>query len=209
MNGTDSDISEILPLTINRNTTFHISTTDDDGCVSQSSLDVNVNVIELYILPEHLPSYLVEMKYEQNLTTNAELPDFSITERQLPNGLTLNSTGLLSGIASVDNKASSVFMVKVEDVNGCTAFREYSFESIALIPKVFTPDNDGINDVFMPGKNVVIFDRPGVIIFEGSNGWDGAYKGKNAHPDIYFYKLSYMENDVLKIKTGYIGIIRR
>jgi gliding motility-associated-like protein len=67
-------------------------------------------------------------------------------------------------------------------------------------------DSISINDVFMPGKNIVIFDRLGVVIFEGDNGWDGTYNGKDAPPDVYFYKLTYTENGVSKEVIGYIGI---
>jgi gliding motility-associated-like protein len=98
--------------------------------------------------------------------------------------------------------------VKVKDPDGCTAVRAYTFEGDLFIPKAFTPDGNGINDNFMKGYRVIIFDRLGIIIFEGLDGWDGSYKGKTAPPDIYFYKLFYPDkNGVTKIITGYVGTI--
>jgi gliding motility-associated-like protein len=207
--GTGSAISENLSVIVTQNATYYISVTDSNGCVSQPPVAVDASVIELYILPEYLPPYQTGIEYEQILTTNAEMPDFSVFAGQLPNGLTLYSEGRLSGVASESNDANSVFTARVEDLNGCKAFREYKFECITFIPQVFTPDNDGINDVFMPGNRVIIFDRLGIVIYEGLDGWDGTYKGKNAPSDIYFYKIIYMENNITKMKTGYIGLIRK
>ncbi|MDR1583249.1 MAG: T9SS type B sorting domain-containing protein, partial [Prevotellaceae bacterium] len=76
-----------------------------------------------------------------------------------------------------------------------------------IAPKAFTPNGDGINDIFMRGYKVVIFDRLGIEMFKGEDGWDGTYKGKPVEPDIYFYKLEYLDaNDAVKIKTGYVGV---
>lgn len=68
-------------------------------------------------------------------------------------------------------------------------------------PSAFSPNGDGINDVFLPfdGGDVgtvhffKIFDRWGGLVFENSNfqpsdftaGWDGFFKGKNANPGVY------------------------
>jgi gliding motility-associated-like protein len=61
----------------------------------------------------------------------------------------------------------------------------YSEPCAALVfpPNVFTPNNDGINDVFFigsldlfPGSSVTIFDRWGTTVYESSdykNDWDG------------------------------------
>lgn len=66
------------------------------------------------------------------------------------------------------------------------------------IPNTFTPNDDGINDVFKPlgvgiqGYNykMEIFDRWGEKIFETTNfneGWDGTYKGQKVKEGIYAY----------------------
>jgi gliding motility-associated-like protein len=205
----DNLISETLPVTIAQDTTYYITVTDINGCVSQLPMAVNASVVELYILPEYLPPYRIGVEYEYNLTTNAEAPDFGVSAGQLPTGLTLYPSGLLSGIPSENNDVYAMFTAKVEDVNRCTASRDYKFERITFIPQVFTPDNDGINDIFMPNSQVIIYDRFGIVVYEGSDGWDGTYKGKNLLSDIYFYKLFYKENNITKMKTGYIGLIRK
>ena len=58
------------------------------------------------------------------------------------------------------------------------------------LPTAFTPyDKDGMNDVYMEGRAVVIFDRYGAKVFEGDNGWDGTFKGRLADPGVYYSKV--------------------
>ena len=70
------------------------------------------------------------------------------------------------------------------------------------IPNVFTPDGNGLNDVFQPkgvgidenDYKMLIFDRWGELIFQSNNffkGWDGSVKGSQgkATQDVYVYKI--------------------
>jgi gliding motility-associated-like protein len=75
------------------------------------------------------------------------------------------------------------------------------------VPRIFSPNGDGINDIFMKGHKITIFDRTGTVIFSGDNGWDGTYKGKTVPNDIYFYILQYKDNkEKIITKNGYIGV---
>jgi gliding motility-associated-like protein len=84
--------------------------------------------------------------------------------------------------------------------NGCTAV-----DSVLLIPpaqfhfpNAFTPDGDGINDLFMPvgaeitEYRVEIFDRWGALIFSSAEmnvPWDGSVNGSDAATTgVYVYK---------------------
>ena len=66
-------------------------------------------------------------------------------------------------------------------------------------PSAFTPDKDGINDMYRPiyqgvdSAILTIFDRWGEIIYRGSNltdGWDGTYKGVPCIQGIYPYTIT-------------------
>ena len=69
-----------------------------------------------------------------------------------------------------------------------------------LIPNVFTPNNDGINDVFLENMNVhfIIINRWGQKLYEGTDGWDGTFEGKDVAAGTYFYVVSLPNGDVAK-----------
>jgi len=75
-------------------------------------------------------------------------------------------------------------------------------EYALYIPNTFTPDGNGLNDIFQPkgvgidesSYKMYIFDRWGEIIFtsdEFRKGWDGTVKGsgKPAEQGVYTYKI--------------------
>lgn len=86
------------------------------------------------------------------------------------------------------------------------------------LPNVFSPNNDGINDEFMPDLinadplELSIFDRWGAKVFlsDGKTGWNGDYKGKIASGGVYTYFFRY--NDVInkkeKLVKGDVTLIR-
>ncbi len=99
----------------------------------------------------------------------------------------------------------TTYSVTVTDLNGCisTALVVLTFPCQAdkiIIPNVFTPDGDGLNDTFgaVIGEGVEmvssmkIFDRWGEKVFEstGNNAvWDGLVDGKAGVSDVYVYVI--------------------
>jgi gliding motility-associated-like protein len=72
--------------------------------------------------------------------------------------------------------------------------------SAIYVPNTFTPNGDGLNDVFIPvGKNIatmelLIFDRWGAVLFQSNDptmGWDGTQQGQPVKNDVYLWKLRY------------------
>lgn len=66
------------------------------------------------------------------------------------------------------------------------------------LPTAFTPDGDGINDIFLPRGigvetvNLKIFNRWGTLVFESDSmdhGWDGIYNGTEQPMEAYAYVL--------------------
>ncbi len=106
------------------------------------------------------------------------------------------------------SKAMS-YMVKAE--NGICPLNasvqaEVKMVDRTKIPTVFTPyDRDGMNDDFMPGYKVFIYDRYGDLICHSENGWDGTYRGKTADAGVYIYVVT-MKDD--RVEKGTIEIIR-
>jgi gliding motility-associated-like protein len=193
---------------LEHDTTYYIRVTDSLGCISSEWKELPVKVINLYIEPEKLPPYLKNTDYEQTLITNAQSPIFTVIEGMLPAGLSLDPSGTISGTTHLsDNRVANIFTVKLQDPNGCSVTRIYTLKGEVFVPKIFTPNNDGVNDVFMQGCKVIIFDRLGIELFRGDNGWDGTYKGRTVVQSIYFYLLEHVDDDGNRRKfKGYIGV---
>lgn len=99
--------------------------------------------------------------------------------------------------------------LEATDKYGCKNSSFRIVDVIPFIPNVFSPNGDGINDVFMPGLDLQIIDRYGKVLYRGNEGWDGRYKGRLVDPDTYFYSLSYSGSDqVEKNNKGYVTLIR-
>ncbi|MBP6185092.1 MAG: gliding motility-associated C-terminal domain-containing protein [Saprospiraceae bacterium] len=73
-----------------------------------------------------------------------------------------------------------------------------SLHCVTYVPTAFSPNEDGINDVFRPFSNVVLFeslsiyDRWGELIYldeESPLLWDGRHKGSPMDPGVYVYVI--------------------
>ena len=206
----DSAEHGVVPMSENlvANHTYYIRVLDDAGCLSSAYRTVRAEVTNLDIQPETIPPYVVNQAYEQLFVSNASPATFSITGA-LPAEISFSIDGRLSGIIQESNVYAE-FTVTVTDTANCTASRRYLLAGNLVVPKVFTPNGDGINDVFMPTYKIIVFDRLGIEIYSGTDGWDGTYKGKPVPLDIYFYKISYPDpqSGMIKSKTGYVGVER-
>ena len=121
------------------------------------------------------------------------------------------------------------YTVTVANAFGCTAADSVQIHlqcanSVVFIPNTFTPNGDGVNDVFYPrGVDIKsvryfrIFDRWGELIFEkGSfgiddirSGWDGTFRGKALPTAVFVYTAEMIcdNGEVFKLK-GSIMLVR-
>ena len=99
---------------------------------------------------------------------------------------------------------TSTYTVELIDANGCvtevsvTVYVLGASEEEIKIPDAFTPNGDGINDVFrmVAGQTLgevelIIYNRWGDNLFQqtGDSGiaWDGTYQGQEQANDVYIY----------------------
>lgn len=76
------------------------------------------------------------------------------------------------------------------------------------LPNTFTPNGDGINDRFMEGTDIEIYNSKGILLYKGNEGWDGKYKGNDMPVDTYYYILLFYSENGIESKPGFITIIR-
>ena len=95
-----------------------------------------------------------------------------------------------------------VYGVKYDSSLCFSEYYEHKFITLPKIPNVFTPNNDGLNDLFQPlaSKNLtfvstIIRNRWGILIYESnqiSKGWDGRTQaGVEAPEGTYFYVIEF------------------
>ncbi len=90
------------------------------------------------------------------------------------------------------------------NANGCSDTVRVTIlvemEGTLFYPNSFTPDGDGLNDVFyLVGSNIKQFDlkvynRWGQLLFQSNDinkGWDGTFKGLPVEQDVYVFKVDY------------------
>ena len=89
----------------------------------------------------------------------------------------------------------------------------------AFVPKAFTPNGDGLNDIYAISnpfaiQNLIsfeIFDRWGGRVFVTDNpfvGWDGSFKGEPVNPGVMLYKIIYLCEGEEQSSVGSLTIIR-
>jgi len=123
-----------------------------------------------------------------------------------------------------EDTGTYLIALKITDNNGCSniATQHLIFKSdfSIFIPNAFTPNGDGVNDVFMPlGVDMKqddylfsIYNRWGELMFSTTvigEGWDGTYKGKRVDQGLYVWKIKL--TDLLGLyhhEQGKITVIR-
>ncbi len=203
----------LLPLT-----EFTISASNTGGSTTgKFSLTVN-DPLPTAIL--YTPTSLVATKGVTTVnaipTFTGNLSGFSISPA-LPIGVTLNTlTGVISGVPTVLLPITE-FTISASNTGGSTTGKftltvndeAYYLPVPDKIPNTFTPNNDGVNDIFLKGYNIQIFNRNGYKLFEGTDGWDGTYKGQIIQNGTYFYVLKIQLQNEVEIKNGYITVFRQ
>jgi gliding motility-associated-like protein len=126
----------------------------------------------------------------------------------------LYDTGLYTVqlIAYAENECTDT-MTKVNDI-------EVSPRGVVTIPDAFTPDGDGLNDVFIPvslnlsKKNYIfqVINRWGEVVFESydpEESWDGTYHGNRAQSGVYAWRFEGQFTSGRMIeKEGIVHLLR-
>jgi len=141
----------------------------------------------------------------------------------------LGTSNLQSPTFTFPNNTAGTYTVSlyVENINGCSDYITYDlyiYETLALyIPNSFTPNDDGLNDLFkayasndqLKNFRMRIFDRYGEIVFESEDinlGWNGGFVNSDyfIKDDVYVYDvevISTITEEKLEYK-GHITVIR-
>jgi gliding motility-associated-like protein len=132
------------------------------------------------------------------------------------------STGATSSRITISNAGN--YTLSVTDQDGCTAsetikIAEKDCLNGVFVPNAFSPNRDGLNDVFravvhgpIVQFSMTVFNRFGQIVFttnDPAKSWDGTFKGKPPETGNYIWKCSYQLEGGNKTELkGYMLLVR-
>ena len=179
--------------------TYNFTVTNDLGCTSAPSEDVVIN--EQPETPVANAGADVTIGCDILSATIGAATVTGYTYVWSP-ALGLSSTDVAQPTASPT--ATTTYSLTVTNTAGCSSADEVvvtvTFDCEKVLPSAFTPDGDGINDIFPKDFEFVkltIFDRWGLTLYEGTDnkGWDGRYNGQMMLPATYYYKIVFENAD--------------
>ncbi len=195
---------------------------DSEGCLETYDYTL-FNPFEVTVdLPDEIAIILGD---SVELNPFLQLPN--LTYNWFP-AYALNCTDCANPIANPTE--NTTYTLTVMNENGCTASDDVKViiddEFNIFIPNVFSPNDDGANDIFMifgdvwvqNVRRLSIYDRWGELIHEKENfltndpdyGWDGTQRGKKMNPAVFVYyaEIEFRETGVIRVYTGTVTLMR-
>jgi len=182
-----------------------IGTNTTTGCYNTDTAVVNVLDFELIAdfvadpVTGSTPLEVIFTDMTTGLTSWTWQWDFSY------DSVTFNieSTALNPTHEYTDSGSYIIMLIVTDIATGCTDTASLMItttteEEELFIPEIFSPNGDGINDIFyIRGKGfdwilLRIYDRWGEMVFESTDtntGWDGRFKGQLMNSGVYVYHL--------------------
>ncbi|MCG3167920.1 MAG: hypothetical protein POELPBGB_03720 [Bacteroidia bacterium] len=194
-----------------------LTVTSDEGCITtltQSNfVTVHPNpVAQFYALPER-----TEILYPE--ITFTDLSSGDPTGWTWDFGGTGNSTEQ-SPVYSFPDTGTFTVLLEIANQYGCTDTVSHTVvitpSFTIYVPSAFTPDGDGVNDIFLPkgigwrDYELRIFSRSGTQVFstfDPAEGWDGSvnHKGRVTISDVYVWRIYVRDKN--NRKQDYIGTV--
>jgi gliding motility-associated-like protein len=192
--------------------TYSILVQDNNGCVAVAS---NINIAE----PE-----LLQGDAQVNRAPDPGIANGSISVVGLAGGVppyqsTLNGDNMGSN-TTFENLGIGAHNIIITDQNNCSISFDFEFEGefpAIEIPNGFTPNGDGMNDIWelaelntiYPDADIKVFNRWGQMVFNSTGyvtPWNGLSQGKELPTATYYYVIN-LHADIEPLQ-GTVTIIR-
>ena len=199
--------------------TYQIFVMDSEGCI----LDTTASVYQ----PQPVTASINPLDSLIPLGSSIQL--FSVISNGTTQAVNSYSWSPASGLSCIDCPnpiaspyQSTQYYLTVNYGKNCVATTSNTIEvghGEVYIPNAFTPNGDGVNDVFsvygigLESVGLKIFNRWGEKIFDSGDNqwasWDGTYQGVLQPVGVYVYYAELMFLDgTKKVKEGSITLIR-
>ena len=223
--GAFADQTQFFNLTAN---SYDIVVQDANGCISQVMLDMQQPDEVVVTLTTNLEGENVIQLGDSILLSAVYNPGLSLdTIMWQPDSIGFDSNNASS--AWVSPAITSSFSVTIMDDNGCSDSDNITVivekNRPVFVPNVFSPNDDGRNDIFyihggagiVEVKKFSIFSRWGEELFSADNfqpndpdyGWDGTHRGKlmDASVFVYYAEIEFEDGEVILFK-GDVTLLR-
>ncbi len=186
-------------------TTYTLTAYDSlkDNCPKPVTSTITVNVVPKILVNAGADTLLVvNQPLQLNATSNIGLflPRYTWTP-----STGLNNTSINNPVAILDGSVNPMkYIVRATTNQGCfgeddIVVKVFKTNPNLFVPSAFTPNNDGINDIFKPipagitGINYFnIYNRYGQLIYTTTllnKGWDGYFNGVAQPAGTYVYTV--------------------
>lgn len=209
--GLNNNLGSAVVASPTASTLYYANVSNDGFCGASKSVFIQVNPVPI-------------VRAGRDTTINMDQPMF----------LSASGTGTMTWIdgeeiacrdcpnSQVFAKHRSCYVIETVNDYGCKAKDDMCIDVTKdfgiYIPNVFSPNGDGMNDVFLAlgynisDFNIEIFDRWGENIFSSKDitiGWKGTFKNAPCENSVYVYKVTYKGLDGIKYtKTGHVTLNR-
>ncbi|MCB0693993.1 MAG: gliding motility-associated C-terminal domain-containing protein [Lewinellaceae bacterium] len=194
---------------------FLLSIADGNDCRADTTIQVNQGTggISILAFPDTLigPGQPVQLglQINGNPVSYSWTPPFALSCETCPAPVAKPNITTTYTIRVIDDQGcEDVAMVTVSVLGD---------EQLVYIPTAFSPNYDGINDLFIPEgdasviliESLSIYDRWGNALWQGvdlppsdiNRGWDGTSRGKILDPGVYVFTLTLQHLPTQTIRT--------
>ncbi len=187
--------------------TYTLTLSDTNHCASTYTADVSINPTPVSEFPTQTDTLYFDERHE-------------LIAGEPANQYLWNTGDTTSSIFVT---AEGMYKVTITTPEGCqttdSVMMLYSFAPFNM-PNAFSPDGDGLNDVFRPVTlpekistfSMYVYDRWGQQVFfsnDISQGWDGTITGNPAQIGGYVYVVKYGNpSGAVREKRGMVTVVR-
>lgn len=203
--------------------TYTLVVRDAYGCTAESEATIDAPFFPLVTLPEYIDLELGDVSYLEPLL-NQPASNILTWEWSPADGLSCTDCPL----PLAKPLRTTRYTLKITDQNGCEAtartILRVDRKRHIYAPNIFTPDGDGVNDLFtIYGKSVTeirklqIFDRWGAELFiveslqanDETRGWNGTFRGQALNPAVFVWQaVIEFEDGEVEVYSGDVAIMR-
>jgi gliding motility-associated-like protein len=202
-------------------TTYRVIGKDDVGCFQ----DTGYVTVKVYPIPVVNAGENKSINAGQTIDlTPVVSPDVSTVLWSPTASIVRNNN---PGV-TVKPKETTEYTIEVRNAGGCRSRDKVTVFVICnganvFIPNTFSPNGDGMNDVFYPRgsglfsiKSFRIFNRWGEVMYEkngfmpndASAGWDGKHNGQMLNTDVFVYTIEIIcDNSSTLVFKGNVALI--